>query len=41
MRHRWLLPLLAVAAIGGMAAPAALYAALNWGDPAAMRGCGS
>ncbi|MGE0043657.1 MAG: Na+/H+ antiporter NhaA [Vicinamibacterales bacterium] len=28
----------AFAAIGGMAAPAALYAALNWGDPGAMRG---
>jgi NhaA family Na+:H+ antiporter len=28
----------AIAAIGGMAAPAAVYAWLNWGDPAAMRG---
>ena len=28
----------AFAAVGGMAAPAAVYASLNWGDPAAMRG---
>lgn len=28
----------AFAAVGGMAAPAAIYAALNWGDAAAMRG---
>ncbi len=28
----------AIAAIGGMAAPAAIYAWLNWDDPAAMRG---
>ena len=28
----------AFAAIGGMAVPAAIYAALNWGDAAAMRG---
>lgn len=28
----------AVAAVGGMAAPAAIYAALNWGDPAALDG---
>jgi NhaA family Na+:H+ antiporter len=28
----------AIAAIGGMAAPAAIYAWLNWRDPAAMRG---
>lgn len=28
----------AFAAAGGMLAPAAIYAALNWGDPAAMRG---
>jgi NhaA family Na+:H+ antiporter len=28
----------AIAAVGGMAAPAAIYAWLNWGDPAAMRG---
>jgi len=26
------------AAIGGMAVPAAIYATLNWGDPAAMKG---
>jgi NhaA family Na+:H+ antiporter len=26
------------AAAGGMAAPAAIYAALNWGDPVAMKG---
>jgi Na+:H+ antiporter, NhaA family len=30
------LPLMA--AVGGMAAPAAIYAAINWGDPAALRG---
>ena len=28
----------AVAAIGGMAAPATIYAWLNWGDPAALKG---
>jgi len=28
----------AVAAVGGMLAPAAIYAALNWNDPAAMKG---
>jgi NhaA family Na+:H+ antiporter len=28
----------AVAALGGMAAPSAIYAWLNWGDPAALRG---
>ena len=28
----------AIAAIGGMVAPAAIYAWLNWGDPVAMRG---
>src|SRR5687767_15589444 len=28
----------AVAAAGGMAAPAAIYAALNWGDPATLQG---
>jgi NhaA family Na+:H+ antiporter len=28
----------AVAAVGGMLAPAALYAAVNWGDPIAIRG---
>jgi NhaA family Na+:H+ antiporter len=28
----------AIAAIGGMAVPAAIYAWLNWDDPAAMRG---
>ncbi len=28
----------AFAALGGMLAPAAFYAALNWGDPVAMRG---
>ena len=28
----------AIAAIGGMAAPAAIYAWLNWDDPAALRG---
>jgi NhaA family Na+:H+ antiporter len=28
----------AIAAIGGMAAPAAIYAWLNWDDPAAMKG---
>lgn len=28
----------AVAAVGGMAAPALVYAAVNWGDAAAMRG---
>ena len=27
-----------VAAIGGMAVPAAIYAAINWGDPAALKG---
>jgi NhaA family Na+:H+ antiporter len=27
-----------VAAIGGMAVPALIYAALNWGDPVALRG---
>ncbi|HZH47961.1 MAG TPA: Na+/H+ antiporter NhaA [Roseococcus sp.] len=27
-----------IAATGGMALPAAVYAALNWGDPTAMRG---
>ena len=28
----------AIAAVGGMAVPAAIYAWLNWGDPVAMRG---
>ncbi|HUP24513.1 MAG TPA: Na+/H+ antiporter NhaA [Thermoanaerobaculia bacterium] len=28
----------AFAAVGGMVAPAAVYATFNWGDPAAMRG---
>jgi NhaA family Na+:H+ antiporter len=28
----------AVAAIGGMVVPAAVYAAINWGDPVGMRG---
>ena len=28
----------AFAAVGGMAAPAVIYAALNWGDPEALRG---
>lgn len=28
----------AFAAVGGMAAPAAIYATFNWGDPLAMRG---
>ncbi len=28
----------AFAAVGGMAAPALIYAAFNWGDPVAMRG---
>ena len=28
----------AVAAVGGMAVPAAIYAAVNWGDPVGMRG---
>jgi len=28
----------AIAAIGGMAAPAAIYAWLNWGDPVALKG---
>jgi NhaA family Na+:H+ antiporter len=28
----------AIAAVGGMAAPAAIYAALNWGDPVALQG---
>jgi len=28
----------AIAAIGGMAVPAAIYSAINWGDPVAMRG---
>jgi NhaA family Na+:H+ antiporter len=28
----------AVAALGGMAAPALIYAAVNWGDPVALRG---
>ena len=28
----------AVAAAGGMAAPALIYAAINWGDPVALRG---
>jgi NhaA family Na+:H+ antiporter len=28
----------AIAAVGGMAAPAAIYAALNWGDPETLRG---
>ncbi len=28
----------AVAAVGGMAVPAAIYAAVNWGDPIGMRG---
>jgi len=28
----------AIAALGGMAAPAAVYVALNWGDPATLRG---
>ena len=28
----------AVAAVGGMLAPAAFYAAFNWGDPVAMKG---
>ena len=27
-----------VAAIGGMAVPAAIYAAINWGDPVALKG---
>ncbi len=27
-----------IAAIGGMAVPAAIYAAINWGDPVAIRG---
>lgn len=27
-----------IAAIGGMAAPAAIYSFINWGDPVAMRG---
>lgn len=28
----------AIAAVGGMAVPAAIYAALNWGDPVALQG---
>ena len=28
----------AIAALGGMAVPAAIYAALNWGDPVMLRG---
>ena len=28
----------AIAAVGGMAAPAAVYAAFNWGDPETLRG---
>lgn len=35
-RGQALLP--AAAALGGMAVPAAIYAAINWGDPAALRG---
>ena len=35
-RSRAILP--AVAAVGGMAAPAAIYSALNWGDAENMRG---
>ena len=35
-RRQAVLP--AVAALGGMAVPAAIYAALNWGDAAALRG---
>lgn len=35
-RDQALLPFLA--AVGGMAVPAAFYAALNWGDPVAIRG---
>lgn len=35
-RQQALLP--AIAAVGGMALPAAIYAAFNWGDSAAMRG---
>jgi len=27
-----------IAAVGGMAVPAAIYAAINWGDPAALKG---
>ena len=33
---RALLP--AIAALGGMAVPALIYAAFNWPDPAALRG---
>lgn len=35
-RSQALLP--ALAALGGMAVPAAIYAAINWGDPVALRG---
>ncbi|WP_141917082.1 MULTISPECIES: Na+/H+ antiporter NhaA [unclassified Herbaspirillum] len=35
-RRQAILP--AVAALGGMAVPAAIYAAINWGDAAALRG---
>ncbi len=35
-RARALLP--AIAAVGGMAAPALIYSAINWGDETAMRG---
>jgi Na+:H+ antiporter, NhaA family len=35
-RHAAMLPM--IAAIGGMVVPAPVYAGINWGDAAAMRG---